>query len=218
MVERVAGLPLAAEPGTVWSYSIGLDVMGLVIERTSGKVFADFLRDRIFRPLGMDSTGFQVDPGSAGRLTTNYNVTPEGLVATDKAASSVWLEPPTLPAGGGGLISSASDFARFGEMLLADGKLEHVRIMRPATARLARSNLLPDGVTYAGGGFGAGAGVGPSGTFYWGGAAGTLWTIDPQRRGNMVFMSQHMPPETYPIRGDMWEAIEADLRSRMMPG
>lgn len=214
MVERVAELPLAAEPGTVWSYSIGLDVMGLVIERISGQTFAEFLRKRIFEPLGMHSTGFQVAPENAARLTTNYMVTPKGLVPTDAAASSVWLQPPALPAGGGGLVSTASDFARFGEMLLSDGKPGSVRVMQPATARLTRSNLLPEGVVYAGGGFGAGARVGATGTFDWGGAAGTLWQIDPQRRGNMVFMSQHMPPETYPIREDMRAAVESDLRDQ----
>jgi CubicO group peptidase (beta-lactamase class C family) len=217
MVERVAELPLAAEPGTAWNYSIGLDVMGLVIERISGKALGDFVNDRIFTPLGMGATGFQVAPENAARLTTNYMVTPEGLVATDDAASSVWLQPPPLPAGGGGLVSTASEFARFGEMLLGDGKLGHVRLMKPSTARLMRSNLLPVGVAYEGGGFGAGARVGQTGTFDWGGAAGTLWMIDPQRRGNMVFMSQHMPPETYPIRGDLQAAIEADLRSAAPP-
>lgn len=77
-----------------------------------------------------------------------------------------------------------------------------------------RSNLLPPAVRYAGGGFGAGARVSGAGRMDWGGAAGTLWIIDPVRRGNMVFMSQHMPPETYPIRPDFDLAIEADLAQR----
>ena len=222
MVERAAELPLLCEPGTAYNYSIGLDVMGLVIERVTRKGFDVFLRERVFEPLDMNSTGFQVTPKNAARLTTNYNVTPEGLKPTDPAATSAWLRPPTLLAGGAGLISTARDFARFGAMLLGDGALGRVRVLEPETARLARSNLLPAGVVYAGGdGFGAGASLvingsnrrfGPVGSFGWGGAAGTLWRIDPARRGNMVFMSQHMPPETYPIREDMADAIEADLK------
>jgi len=222
MVERVAELPLLCEPGTAYNYSIGLDVMGLVIERVTGKGFDVFLRERLFEPLDMRSTGFQVATKNAARLTTNYNVTPEGLKPTDPAATSAWLRPPTLLAGGAGLISTARDFARFGAMLLGDGALGRVRVLKPETARLTRSNLLPAGVVYAGGdGFGAGASLvingsnrrfGPSGSFGWGGAAGTLWRIDPAHRGNMVFMSQHMPPDTYPIREDMADAIKADLK------
>jgi CubicO group peptidase (beta-lactamase class C family) len=222
MVERVAELPLLFEPGTAYNYSIGLDVMGLVIERVTGKGFDVFLRERVFEPLDMNSTGFQVMPKNAARLTTNYNVTPEGLKPTDPAATSAWLRPPTLLAGGAGLISTARDFARFGAMLLGDGALGRVRVLKPETARLARSNLLPAGVVYAGGeGFGAGANLtlkgsnrrfGPIGSFGWGGAAGTLWRIDPARRGNMVFMSQHMPPDSHLIGEGMADAIEADLK------
>jgi CubicO group peptidase (beta-lactamase class C family) len=221
MVERVAELPLLCEPGTAYNYSIGLDVMGLVIERVAGRGFDVFLRERLFAPLGMSSTGFQVAAKDSARLTTNYNVTPEGLKPTDPAATSAWLRPPTLLAGGGGLISTARDFARFGAMLLGDGALGRVRVLKPETARLARSNLLPAGVVYSGGdGFGAGAVLvvngtnrrfGPPGSFAWGGAAGTLWRIDPARRGNMVFMSQHMPPIATPFE-DMAAAIEADLK------
>jgi len=222
MVTRVAALPLACEPGTAWNYSIGADVLGLVIERVTGKGFDVFLRERVFEPLDMSSTGFQVASRNAARLTTNYNVTPDGLKPGDTGAASVWLQPPTLLAGGAGLVSSARDFARFGAMLLGDGALGRVRVMKAETARLGRSNLLPAGVVYpGGGGFGAGARVvlpgsdgrfGPAGTFGWGGAAGTVWWIDPAREGNMVFMTQFMPPDSYPVRDQISAAIEADLK------
>jgi CubicO group peptidase (beta-lactamase class C family) len=222
MVERVAELPLAREPGTAWGYSIGADVMGLVIERVTGRGFDVFLRERVFGPLGMDSTGFQVAPKDAARLTTNYTVTPGGLRPVDAAATSVWLKPPTLLAGGAGLISTARDFARFGAMYLGAGALGRVRVMKPETARLARSNLLPAGVAFPnGGGFGAGARVvlpgsdrrfGPTGSFGWGGAAGTDWWIDPARRGHVVSMTQFMPPTSYPVRNELAAAIEADLK------
>ncbi len=222
MVERVAELPLLFEPGTAYSYSMGLDVMGLVIERVAGRGFDVFLRERLFGPLGMSSTGFQVAPKNVARLTTSYDVTPEGLRPTDSAASSAWLRPPTLLAGGAGLISTGRDFARFGAMLLGDGALGRVRVLKPQTARLALSNLLPAGVVSPyGGGSGAGARVvlpgserrfGPPGTFGWGGAAGTDWWIDPARRGNVVFMTQFMPGNSYPVRDEITVAIEADLK------
>lgn len=236
MVTRVADLPLICEPGTAWNYSIGPDVMGLVIERVTGKGFDVFLRERLFEPLGMSSTGFQVASKDAKRLTTNYNVTADGLKPRDSGAESVWLRPPALLAGGGGLLSTARDFARFGSMLLGDGALGRVRITKVETARLARSNLLPAGVVYPdGGGFGAGARVvlpggdgrfGTPGTFGWGGAASTVWWIDPARRGNMVFMTQFMPTDTAgpdqtlglqrraAVRDEISAAIEADLKVR----
>jgi len=221
MIERVAELPLLFEPGTAWSYSIGLDAMGLVIERVTGKGFDEFLRERLFEPLGMSSTSFQVAQRDLARLTTNYEATAEGLKATDDRRTSAWLHPPTLLAGGAGLISSARDFARFGAMLLGDGAAGRVRILKPKTARLARSNLLPAGVRYAGGGFGAGGLVvesggythlAPPGSFGFGGAAGTFWFIDPARGGNRVFMAQHMPPHPAAIREEVAAAIESDLK------
>lgn len=233
MVTRLADLPLICEPGTAWNYSIGPDVMVLVIERVTGMGFDVFLRERVFEPLGMSSTGFQVAPKDAGRLTTNYNVTADGLKVRDSGAESVWLRPPTLLAGGGGLVSTACDFARFGAMLLGDGALGRVRVLKAETARLAHSNLLPNGVVYPdGGGFGAGARVvlpgcdrrfGTPGTFGWGGAASTVWWIDPARRGNMVFMTQFMPTDTAgadqelglqrraAVRDEILAAVEADL-------
>ena len=236
MVRRVADLPLICEPGTAWNYSMGPDVMGLVIERVTGKGFDVFLRERVFEPLRMSSTGFQVAPKDAKRLTTNYNLTADGLNPRDSGAESVWLRPPTLLSGGGGLVSTARDFSRFGAMLLGDGALGRVRVMKAETTRLARSNLLPNGVVYPGaGGFGAGARVvlpggdgrfGTPGTFGWGGAASTDWWIDPARRGNVVFMTQFMPTDTpgadqslgqqrrAAARDEFSAAIEADLEHR----
>ena len=108
MVRRLAELPLAYEPGTVSNYSIGTDVIALVIERASGMPYERFLRDRLFTPLDMPSTGFQVRREDAGRLTTLYQFAPTGLTPTDAAATSAFLEPPRLIAGGGGLVVDAS--------------------------------------------------------------------------------------------------------------
>ena len=94
----------------------------------------------------MRSTGFQVRREDVGRLTTIYQFAPTGLTPTDAAATSAFLEPPRLIAGGGGLVSTVRDYARFGAMLLGDGALDGTRVMKVETARAARSNLLPDGV------------------------------------------------------------------------
>jgi CubicO group peptidase (beta-lactamase class C family) len=222
MVKRLADLPLAAEPGTVWRYSVGLDVMGLIVERVSGRPLDVFVRERLFAPLKMESTGFQVPGTAASRLTTNYTVTPSGLVPLDSRQTSVFLKPPTLLAGGAGLVSTAHDFTRLGAMLMGDGVLDGARVMKRETARVARSNLLPPEVRYSGGGFGAGMRVaagGPTphdapGAISWNGAAGTMWLVDPARRLNFVFMSQFMPPTSYPVWTEVDVAIDADRASR----
>ena len=222
MVKRLADLPLAAEPGTVWRYSVGLDVMGLVIQRVSGKALDAFTRERLFEPLEMTSTGFQVPPAAASRLTTNYTVTPSGLVPLDRRETSVFLKPSTLLAGGAGLVSTAHDFARIGAMLIGDGEFDGVRVMKTETARLARSNLLPPAVRYEGGGYGAGMRVAAggrtphdaAGAVSWNGAAGTMWLVDPERGFNFVFMSQFMPPTSYPVWTEVDSALDADRASR----
>ena len=232
MIKRLAELPLAAEPGTTWKYSIGFDVMGLVIERISGKSLDAYFRERILEPLQMESTGFHVPASRAARLTTNYDVTPEGLGPTDARESSAWLQPPTLRAGGAGLVSTARDFVRFGAMLLGHGTLDRVQVLRPDTVRLACSNLLPAGVGHQAvnlitgravyqAGFGAGMEVtlsaedrqyGSVGTLNWGGAACTLWVVDPARDGNMVFMTQNMSlPLFGTILSEVRAAVESDL-------
>lgn len=227
MIDRLATLPLAFEPGTAWAYSLGADVMGAVIERITGS-FPDFLEERIFSPLGMASTGFRVASVDAPRLTTNYLVTRDGPVVLDAGATSRWLRPPTLIAGGGGLVSSARDLERFCAMLLGHGTTRGVRVMRPETARTCLSNLLPPGVSatprglFGSTGMGALGGVvlpgdsshvGPAGCYGGGGAAGTLWLVDPARRGRWIFLTQYMPPDTYPINVEVPAAIEGDLLS-----
>jgi CubicO group peptidase (beta-lactamase class C family) len=213
MVKRLAELPLFAEPGTAYRYSIGLDVMGLVIERVSGKTLDAFYRERIFAPLKMASSGLQVPASAAARLTTNYDVTPGGLVPTDRRETSVWLKPPTLAAGGGGLVSTAADYVRFIRMLLDGGAVDGVRVLKPETVRLACSNLLPTGVTGAPGGFGAGMRVGltgaTAGELGWQGAAGTFWRAHPVRRRILILMTQHMPPTSYPLWDDVGAAFDA---------
>ena len=200
--DRVAQAPLIAQPGTAWNYSVGLDVMGRVIEVASGQPFDTFVNTRIFAPLKMTSSYWTVPRAAAGRLATNYAWTGEVLAPLDPAATSVWLQRPSFPYGGAGLVASARDYDRFLHMLADEGTLDGVRIMKPETVRLAMSNLLPAGVTFGGVGgatggaaaaatpmgYGAGGSVyladGPGGTpskgtYGWGGAAGTIAFVDP---------------------------------------
>ena len=230
MIARLAELPLIAEPGTKWHYSMGLDVMGAVIERVTGMSLDSFMRQRIFLPLSMTSTGFQVAARDARRLTTLYASGPAGPVAVDPAAGSIWFRPPRLTAGGGGLVSSARDLARFGQMLTNAGQFQGRRVMKPETVRLALSNLLPPSVLYPPtGGFGAGAGVvlpgvrsdnGSEGVFSAVGASSTFFSVDPLRQRTSLFLAQYMPGRSVPMsealsyRTAFLRAIDDDLQSR----
>jgi CubicO group peptidase (beta-lactamase class C family) len=237
LAARVADLPLAYEPGTVLHYSIGFDVMALVIQRVSGMTYDAFLQRRLFAPLQMTSTGFQVSPGDARRLTTNYDATERGVnsspdsptdpklppgfrVADDRAASE-WLNPPALLAGGAGVVSTSRDFLRYAQMLLDGGAFEGTRVMSRETARLATGDINPPGVAEPSDGAGAGTRallrtpLIPSGTVGGGGAAGTLFWIDRARRGAVVFMTQVMygNPARSPFQKRLFAALANDLRS-----
>lgn len=228
---KVATLPLIAEPGTKWSYSIGLDVLGAVIERASGMPFDSFLKTRIFTPLKMNSTYFTVPQDDAPRLITGYTWFADKPVTLDLGATSVYLSPPSFPYGGAGLVMSAHDYDRFLHMLQNGGSLEGAHILKPRTVALALSNLLPAGVVYPGAvantggargpsqGFGAGGSVylvdvpgGPSkGTYGWGGAAGTIAWVDPVKKLRATAMVNYLPGEKWPLRSDFTKALYADL-------
>ncbi len=220
--DRLAKLPLVYEPGTRWSYSVGLDLMGRVIEVVSGQPFDLFLKARIFDPLGMKSTGFQVAAADVGRLTTNYAPFSGALLPIDPATSSIYLDKPPIPYGGGGLVSSARDYDRFLAMLLGEGETGGVRILKPETARLAMSNLLPAGVDtkdsfITGEGFGAGGRVSlptsvtGEGIFGWGGAAGTIGFVDRKRGYRAGGYAQYMPAEALPFQRDFGKAYFKDV-------
>jgi CubicO group peptidase (beta-lactamase class C family) len=238
--ERIGTVPLAADPGTKFIYSQGLDVLAAVVERASGMPYESFLRTRLLKPLGMNSTYWQVPRDQAGRLVTNYGSglllaafggKPEkgDFLPLDPGATSVYLDPPSFPYGGAGLVSTAGDYDRFLHMLLDDGQLDGVRILSPETARLARSNLFPAGVSLKGfgpistgdqAGFGAGGYVTLSkvdgygrgqGTYGWDGAAGTRAWVDPVRRVRAVMMINTFSPNDLGPRFD--KAVAADLGS-----
>jgi len=222
--KRVATLPLIAEPGTKWSYSIGLDVLGAVIEKASGMPFDAFLQTRLFTPLKMNSTFFQVPAGDAARLITGYAFFGENPIPIDPGAQSAYLQPPSFPYGGAGLVMSAHDYDRFLHMLQNGGTLDGVRVMKPQTVDLALSNLLPAGVSYIDSsrnepqGFGAGGSVrltdtpgGPAkGTYGWGGAAGTIAWVDRARQQRVTVMVNYIPGERWPLRADFAKAFYVD--------
>lgn len=220
--DRLAALPLVYEPGTRWSYSVSLDLMGRLIEVVSGQPFDAFLDARIFGPLGMASTGFTVRAADVGRFTTNYAPFSGALLPIDPATSSIYLDPPPIPFGGGGLVSSARDYDRFLAMLLGDGETGGVRIMKPETARLAMSNLLADSIDRKGSfidgeGFGAGGRVSlPSsrtgeGVFGWGGAAGTIAFVDRRRGYRVGGYAQYMPSGALPFQERFGEVFYKDV-------
>jgi CubicO group peptidase (beta-lactamase class C family) len=220
--DRLATLPLVYEPGTRWSYSVSLDLLGRVIEVASGMAFDAFLKARIFDPLGMNSTWFTVPGSEVGRLSTNYTPLGGALFPVDPASNSVYLKPPAFPFGGAGLVGSARDFDRFLGMLLGEGALGDVRIMDAAVARLAMSNLLPPGTDtsgtfVAGEGFGAGGRVSLPGSatgegiFGWGGAAGTIAAVDRTRGVRMGGYIQIIPADSVPMHRELAKAIYADL-------
>ena len=201
--ERVASLPLLYEPGTKWFYSIAQDVLGGVIERAVGMAFDRYLSDRIFAPLGMTSTSFQVAPENAPRLASLYMTIDDQTGEVDPGLSSVYIDPPAFAFGGTGLVSSARDYDRFLIMLLNKGTFEGREIIPARAIELGISNLLPEGTDmssfiwwpdpatmgmgpsgkYAG--FGACARVALDGpdkaTYSWSGAASTNMFVDPVR-------------------------------------
>jgi CubicO group peptidase (beta-lactamase class C family) len=217
--ERLAKLPLVAEPGTKWSYSISLDLLGRVIEVASGMDFEAFLKTRIFEPLKMNSSYFQVPKSETPRLVSNYAPVNGILFPIDPAATSIYLDKPAFAFGGAGMVCSARDYDRFLNMLANYGELDGVRIMSPKTAALAMSDLLPpavstDGTFAAGAGFGAGGRVGKGaneGVYGWGGAAGTVAFVDPKRKLRAICMAQYMPSNVYPFHENFAKWVLKDL-------
>ncbi len=220
---RLGTLPLIADPGVKWSYSVSLDLLGRVIEVVSGMPFDAFLKTRIFDPLGMTSTYFQVPASEVKRLTTNHFALPTGAFPIDAGPESVFLDKPAFPFGGAGLVSSMRDYDRFLAMLMGEGALGKTRIMGKLAANNAMSNLVgPDTVMESfatGQGFGAGGRVniksGPNGegigTFGWGGAASTIGWVDRTRGIRASGWSQIMTQGTQPFTTEFGKTVYASL-------
>ena len=234
-VAELAKLPLEFSPGTSWNYSVATDVLGAVVERVSGMTLDRFFATRIFAPLGMDDTFFQVPKGKLDRLTDCYTFVPgRGRIMYDRGEASAWARAPKLLSGGGGLVSTALDYHRFNTMLLGGGTLDGVRILGRKTLELMTVNHLPGNADLAsmskslfseaanaGTGFGLGFAVnmdparsmvpGSAGEYYWGGMFSTAFFVDPVERVTMVFLTQLSPSSLYPIRRELKTMIYAAL-------
>ena len=206
-INRVAKLPLLYQPGEGWVYSVSVDIQGYLVEKLSGKPFADFLRERIFQPLGMKDTGFYVPADKLDRVASIYQSDVNAGAAAMPKDPGIG-SPPGLPSGGGGLYSTAGDYLRFAQMVLNGGELNGVRLLAPSSIELMRTNHVSDEVKAArkfgiglyqmqpGLGFGydfailedppkLGSTAG-KGTFLWDGVAGTWFWIDPSN--DVVFV------------------------------
>jgi len=234
-VAAIGKFPLEFSPGDEWNYSLSTDVLGAVVQRISGQTLDAFFAERIFGPLGMPDTFFQVPADKIDRLADCWTLAPNGArILYDRGEASAWAKFPKLVSGGGGLVSSALDYHRFNTFFLNRGELDGVRLVSRKTVDLMTMNHLPDGgdlnamsrslfseATNAGTGFGLGFAVimdvakslipGSAGEYYWGGMFSTAFFIDPVERITMVFMTQFSPSTTYPIRRELKTLIYSAL-------
>lgn len=234
-VEALGKLPLEFSPGTEWNYSVATDVIGAVVQRLSGLSLDQFFQQRIFAPLGMEDTFFQVPADKLHRLTDCYAISPaRGRILYDAGNASAWANPPTQLSGGGGLVSSALDYHRFCQMCLNGGVLDGNRIIGRKTLELMTQNHLPGGgdlatlsqslfseATNAGTGFGLGFAInmnpalsmlpGSVGEYYWGGMFSTAFFIDPVEQLHMIFMTQVSPSSAFTIRRELKTLIYSAL-------
>jgi CubicO group peptidase (beta-lactamase class C family) len=219
MVEALGKIPLRYQPGTQWVYSVSADVLGRLVEVLADQPLDEYLQQKIFAPLQMPDTFFEVPADKLARFGTNHKQDPDtgGLIVVDRPATSRFAKDVTFFSGGGGLVSSAMDYLRFTQMLVNGGELDGVRILGRKTVELMTANHLAEGVKSGFGerpgvagtfGFGLGFGIatslplstlGSSGLYTWGGAAGTIFWNDPQEDLTAVLMVQMMQ-NPYPLR------------------
>lgn len=204
MIDKMAALPLLAQPGTRWSYSAAVDVQGYLVEKLSGLSFAEFLDTRLFKPLGMKDTAFHVPKEKLARLALMHGEDDGGQLVNTSARQSDPTVVPTAAFGGHGLFSTATDYARFAQMLLDGGELGGVRILAPRTAEMVRTNHVladPLKTMRQGQGWGLGGQVildaaasgepYSDGSFHWWGIGGTWFWIDPVKDLVFIGMIQH---------------------------
>jgi CubicO group peptidase (beta-lactamase class C family) len=231
ITSRIAKLPLMFHPGEKWHYSVATDVVGYLVEVLSGKSLADFMQEKIFDPLGMVDTAFDMDPVKLDRFCTLYGKTPDSdFGVIELPDSSGYLPPVITHSGGSGLVSTTSDYLRFAQFILNKGELDGVRLLGPKTVELMTCNHLPlpllpiafEGTEpMLGMGFGLGFSVmldmaqtgvmGSVGDHGWGGYAETFFLIDPAEDLIAILMTQYMPSQTYPIRKEFRTTVYQSL-------
>jgi CubicO group peptidase (beta-lactamase class C family) len=233
-MDKLAQVPLRYQPGTAWMYSLATDVCGALVELISGKPLAQYLDEVIFRPLGMKDTSFSVAPEKVDRFAANYQRGPDKkLQLIDDPATSNFTKEPGFKSGGGGLTGTSADYLRFCEMLRRGGELDGHRVLGPRTIAMMHMNHLPGGqeltklalggfseTAYDGVGFGLGfassldevaAGGLGAGDYYWGGAASTIFWVDPKEDLSVVFMTQLMPSGTFNFRGQLKSIVYSSI-------
>lgn len=218
MTTKVSGLPLLFQPGERWSYSVAVDLQGAIIEKLSGQTLGAFLDSRLFKPLKMTDTAFMTPADKVSRLAAVYGEDPktkqivEAVVGPTNAQVQDFTKPPLMESGGGGLVSTTADYARFAQMVLNGGELDGVRILSPASVEMMGTNQIPAAALVTSNGsaasfFNESVGFGldflvvndprkagtleGKGTMSWGGAAGTWFWIDPTNDVIFVGMIQH---------------------------
>ena len=209
-IDSLAKLPLAAQPGTDWRYGPSVDIQGYLVEKLSGQPLDVFLQTKIFEPLGMKDTGFWVDPSKIDRVTSVFTYGPDRRLMTADVESQ--RNPGVKPAflsGSGGLLSTIDDYFRFAQMVLNGGEANGKRLLKGSTVQLMRTNVLAEGVavdTYGPAQPGLGFGLDfaivmdpvaantpePRGSFYWGGAFGTWFWLDPVNDMVVIGMIQNV--------------------------
>ena len=225
-MDKLSQVPLRYHPGEAWMYSLATDVCGALVELISGKPLAQYLQDEIFGPLGMTDTAFWVAQDKLDRFCANYQRGPDKrLKLMDDPATSDFTREPGFKSGGGGLTGTSADYMRFCEMLRRGGELDGHRVLGPRTLEMMHMNHLAGGkdlTQLAIGGFsetaneGVGFGLGfastmgvvetgalGAGDYYWGGAASTIFWVDPKEEITCVFMTQLMPSGTFNFRGQL---------------
>ena len=234
--DLLAGLPLMFQPGSEWAYSMSIDVLGRVVEVLSGMTLGEFMKKRIFEPLGMTDTAFHCPADKADRLAALYVPNPADnrrRIRSDAMGAGALVEQKA-DLGGGGLVSSMSDYMKFAEMLRGGGELNGVRVLSPRTVQFMASNHLPNNAdltafgrplftetAFDGVGFGLGVSVtldpiaakvpGSAGDYGWGGAASTNFTVDPKEDLVYTIMTQLLPSSSWPLRPQLKQLVHQAL-------
>jgi CubicO group peptidase (beta-lactamase class C family) len=232
MIDKLAKIPLAYQPGKGWTYSLSMDIEGYIVEKLSGQSLPDFMRDQIFTPLAMKDAGFFVPAEQRSRFATLYVANKQDGLDLDPGSATGYSAQPTMASGGGGMVSTAEDYYHFAQMLAWGGELNGKRILSPAAVKLMTSNhLAPNLLTGEFGiglqqmrpGFGYGYNCAVEydpqeanlpdgkGTFLWDGAAGTWFWVDPTNDIVFVGMIQRMrggnPNVQYLSRSTVYQAL-----------